>query len=85
MIYTLAMRLPVCVITLFYLSRVSERVLFPVRKYDFIGSRRDGGFAEYIVVKGKMSLLYPRICLLRMGLLLNDYRWPACFSFSARL
>ncbi len=22
-----------------------------MRKYDFIGSRRDGGFAEYIVVK----------------------------------
>ncbi|XPE65742.1 alcohol dehydrogenase catalytic domain-containing protein [Shigella flexneri] len=40
-------------------------------KYDFIGSRRDGGFAEYIVVSEKMSLLYRRICLLRMGLLLS--------------
>ncbi len=85
MIYTPAMRLPVCRITLFYLSRVSERVLFPVCKIDFIGSRRDGGFAEYIVVKRTMSLHYLRICLLRMALLLNRYRWSACVPFSARM
>ncbi len=46
MIYTPAMRCLCAVITLFYLSRVSERVLSQCAKYDFIGSRRDGGFAE---------------------------------------
>ncbi len=51
MIYTRRCGCLCAVITLFYLSRVSEGFYSQCAKYDFIGSRRDGGFAEYIVVK----------------------------------
>ena len=46
------------VITLFYLSRVSEGFYSQCAKYDF-GSQCDGGFAEYIVVKRKKYAALP--------------------------
>lgn len=49
-------------------------------KYDFIGSRRDGGFAEYIVVKRKNVFALPTDMPIEDGLLLS--RLPlACMLF----
>ena len=52
MIYTPAMRLPVCrYLPCFTCPECLKGFYSQCAKYDFIGSRRDGGFAEYIVVK----------------------------------
>ncbi|VDY84556.1 galactitol-1-phosphate 5-dehydrogenase [Escherichia coli] len=82
MIYTLAM--PVACVPLlpcFTCPECLKGFYSQCAKYDFIGSRRDGGLAEYIVVKRKNVFALPTdMPIGGWGLLLS--RLPlACMLF----